>query len=687
MAPLSTSTLTVGSTSLANVSSARHRPPSLAVQRKEGWTEVWGVKDKCINHDGKSNDDGDGAVPTTTGNLPYLPPRYITVLKDGCDYVGEENNVDGSSKARGTSQVVSGQQHPSIKLKLSQYRVAWFEQIVLRMNRIPHMVENSGYAATESTGALPCLLDSSNDGGGANNNTEKQHTKSWENSGKSVLIGRNQPGGMGSSFSQQCYEDRKSQFIHSGSHIIDYLRLTHPMKVKDNILFPEHMQETGQSSGDAMAYESLIQEKLNYILLALRYGNDPSWEGVYRPQCIHATLDPNSEYHAGTKERKPFFSVWAWYQSYSERSLALYNLLPSTHAMSPSIHGGLSFELFRYNDYRNCSTSIKSSNANNNDEDDDGQNSDEKTTHQHHPFSSFFSSYGGSGGGSTGRVNVYRAMEFGDLYYSSLENKLAAASCVGTDGQTTYFLGTEKPTYIDALLFAHLAEALCDVHLVLVLAKYSRLTKYFQWMYDQFFGEAYTQTFASESTSWVEKNNIVNALNAFNQIPEATSTKQSSSTVSSNGEGLSDMVHAIQLMQKLAVHCKELDEALQDAAALRALDGEEKAVLDSYHRPMGSRLYGWIMGREVKFWGSGNTAKLSNDGEVLSDKDTGNDEGSYSSGDEHQKGKYSEDDKKQKDIVKRMKRDRRTNDELWLSGVAAVFVVTLVISASSKSKQ
>ena len=61
MAPLSTSTLTVGSTSLANVSSARHRPPSLAVQRKEGWTEVWGGKDKCINLGGKSNDDGEGA--------------------------------------------------------------------------------------------------------------------------------------------------------------------------------------------------------------------------------------------------------------------------------------------------------------------------------------------------------------------------------------------------------------------------------------------------------------------------------------------------------------------------------------------------------------------------------------------------------------------------------------------------
>ena len=36
-----------------------------------------------------------------------------------------------------------------------------------------------------------------------------------------------------------------------------------------------------------------------------------------------------------------------------------------------------------------------------------------------------------------------------------------------------YFFGTEKPSYIDAVLFAHLAEAVCDLHLVLLLAKHT----------------------------------------------------------------------------------------------------------------------------------------------------------------------------------------------------------------------
>merc|ERR1711957_556875 len=110
----------------------------------------------------------------------------------------------------------------------------------------------------------------------------------------------------------------------------------------------------------------------------------------------------------------------------------------------------------------------------------------ENNVHQHHPFSSFFPSYGGSGGGDTGKVNVYRALESADAIYLSFENKLASQQ------QSTYFLGTDKPTYIDVLLFVHLAEALCDVHLILVLAKHSCLMKYFQWIYSNTMGKEYS---------------------------------------------------------------------------------------------------------------------------------------------------------------------------------------------------
>ncbi|KAL7536099.1 hypothetical protein ACHAXR_011244 [Thalassiosira sp. AJA248-18] len=699
MAPLSASNLFVGSTSLTNLSSSRHRPPSLSAQREEGWTEVWGGKDYKSSDNGKAIEGGDDGAAT---GVPYLPARYITVIKDGCDFIHDEITTDS---AVSTSRI--SDQDPSM-LKLTQHRVAWFEQIVLRMNFIPHNVQNSGYSAVESTGGLPCLLDVSpkkeHEGGDGNLDNAAEWARALSKLNKPVLIGRNQPGGLGSYFFHHSHENSKSSSspnldpswsLPSGSHIVDYLRLKHSHTMMDNLLFPEHLKEGGQSPGDAMAYEALIQEKLNYILLALRYGNDPAWDGVYRPQSIRAALDPNGDYaaaNAGAK-RKSFFPLCAWYQAYSERSLALHNLIPSTHTMSPSTHGGLALELFRYNDYRHSSLSRSSKSD---EEDDDVE---ERELHQHHPFSSLFPSHGGVGGGDTGKVNVCRALEVADIYYASLEKKMTSLPHSDQSEQPAFFLGTEKPTYIDVLLFSHLTEALCDVHLVLVLSKHSRLMKYFQWMYDQYFGEDYTAAWqsrypgegASESADWIRKNNVVNALNSFNQIPEATSTMHSSKNIEPVDDNGHDMVHAIHLMQKMAVHCNELDEALRDAAALRTIEGQEKAVLESYHRPIGSRLYRWLMGGEISFWGSGQSKKNA---EAAADdginKDSNGDHDSDSqSGDGTDREPSPEEDDKQRTMrehVKRMKRDRRTHDEVWLSGVVVAVVAAFVISSSRRSK-
>ena len=580
------------------------------------------------------------------------------------------------------------------------------------MNYIPHAVENSGYAAMESTGGLPVLLDVSSksdnhkdgDVGRMGDSTKPDYVTHWaeilSELDSPVFVGRNQPGGLGSSFFHHHQSTKRSDtgklptisttsshpstFLPSGSHIVDYLRLKHSQTMKDNLLFPEHFnnnqgeQPSLSLSGDAMAYETLIQEKLNYILQALRYGTDPAWEGVYKPQCIRATLDPNGEYAVANNGAKPksFFSLFAWYQTYSERALAIHNLRPSTHAMAHSTHGGLALELFRYNDHRRRVNESKHEETK---EDEEGE---EKEVHQHHPFASFFPSHGGGGGGDTGKVNVYRAMEWADRYYAALEGRLSSEQ----SEQSTFLLGTKKPTYVDAMLFAHLAEALCDVHLILVLAKHSRLMRYFQSMYVQYFGEEYAKTWQSQNSAepadWIQKNDIANALNAFNQIPEAKPTKNSTKGAVTLDDG-HDMAHAIQLMQTMAVHCNELDEALRDAAALRMVEGKEKAVLDSYHRPIGSRLYRWIMGGEIDIWGSGETKSVDAD-EAEHGDDSQSEDGTNAD-----KETTPEEDAKQrvmKEQMKRMKRDRRAQDELWMSGVVVAVAAVLVISASGKSK-
>ena len=90
-----------------------------------------------------------------------------------------------------------------------------------------------------------------------------------------------------------------------------------------------------------------------------------------------------------------------------------------------STRSGLSIELFRYNDHRDGAI------AKNDDDDKD----EEEAIHQHHPFSSYLSNYSGSSGGDACGLNVHRAMELADSYYSSLECALIVASTPPTTNE------------------------------------------------------------------------------------------------------------------------------------------------------------------------------------------------------------------------------------------------------------
>ena len=154
---LSLSTPSLLATSLTNLSSSRHRPPSLEAERKEGWTEVWGAKDN--DDDNNTSKKEEEETNKEAPSKPYLPPRYIHVFNEECDYIRSDDQTATTETSAITTS--SSSTTPKIRplLTLSQYRVAWYEQIILRMCYIPHTVENSSYAAFESTGALPSLLD------------------------------------------------------------------------------------------------------------------------------------------------------------------------------------------------------------------------------------------------------------------------------------------------------------------------------------------------------------------------------------------------------------------------------------------------------------------------------------------------------------------------------------------------
>lgn len=597
-------------TSLTNISSNRHRPPSQST-RTEGWTEVWGTH----------NDS----------------PRTSSVLKECCDYIVDKATTEEKSIGDDDCQ----------RMKLTQYRPAWLEQIILRICRIPHIVQNSSYSAAESTGSLPNLLDTrcGHDGitsmaSEAKNSDSSELTMALIRLNKPVLIGRNHPGGFGSCLYNKQFGQSPQSFLPTGSHIVDYLRYSR-IDVSNQILFDHH---------DMLPYVALIEEKLTYVLLALRYANDPAWEMVYRPQCTRASLDPRGERLTQKSPKLGFFPFWTWYQTYSERALVLQNLLPSSCSMHPGTHNGLALELFRYNDYRHTNNDkVGSSNVS------------RDTTHQHHPFSSHIPSYAGVGGGDSGKVNVYRAMEFADAYYSTLENKLESSL-------TPYFFESEKPSYIDAVLFAHLAEAVCDLHLVLVLAKHTRLVQYFQRMYDTYFGIEYIQSFESDSggnTDWIKQNNVENACNAFNHIPESIPSVKTLSP-----EQVSNMSHAIELMQELAVHCHQMDEALKDAAKSR-LESGDSVVLENYHRPMAPSLYKWCVG----FWEGDGKKPIDEKEHPTKDSDEPESDG-------------PENDEKSewKEQMKNAQRDARSSDETWVMGVVLAVFVSILVSASTSKR-
>jgi len=175
-----------------------------------------------------------------------------------------------------------------------------------------------------------------------------------------------------------------------------------------------------------------------------------------------------------------------------------------------------------------------------------------------------------------------------------------------------------------------------------------------------------------DDKDWIKTNDRVNAQNTFNQMPVVAPSAQASD----DGD-CHDMVHAVQLMHKMAVHCNNLDEVLRDAFILRTAEGKEDTLMNTYHRQIGSRLYRWVMGSEVSFWGSKwATEQIDTDKDEVSRG--GNKESSS-----------KEDDAKQhmfQEHMKQIKRDRRTTDELWLSGVVVAVIAVFVISASGKNK-
>jgi hypothetical protein len=170
------------------------------------------------------------------------------------------------------------QQHPECHVRLFQYRPAWFEQLVLRVSKIPHVVINSPYAVTEVTGPLPFLQDF--DGGSPSHDTKDSPP---------AMVGRH-----------QIIAESNAQ-----NSILDYLKLHRGVDL-DSILDNEnHIQQSA-------TFMAIIRDTLTPCLVALRYEADPiAWDQIYRLQCISATSGSSTSWAS-----RPILAMW---QAWSER--------------------------------------------------------------------------------------------------------------------------------------------------------------------------------------------------------------------------------------------------------------------------------------------------------------------------------------------------------------------------------
>jgi len=203
--------------------------------------------------------------------------------------------------------------------------------------------------------------------------------------------------------------------------------------------------------------------------------------------------------------------------------------------------------------------------------------------------------------------------------YASLEAQLE-----GND----YLLHTQNPTTIDALLWSHLADALCDVHLVTLLAGFPNLVKYFQRIYEQHFR-------LDTNAEWKVWNQEQNLSSPFQQLPVEEPREPCT------------FHDALELMQSFSVHTHDLQEVLTVAREKRLQESKNRSVPTKH-----SRLYRWRMGGDIR-----------------------------------PPKKESPETEQETPVQEKYRKAHKQNDELWLSAVLAITATAVFFGATKRSKQ
>ena len=499
---MATSTLFVSwiASGIFNLNSQRFQKASLDT-RSEGWTESWGNK-----RDGSSRQE------------------TVTSEENGRLKNEETAEVDDES----ISQILSTP-YPKVEIVLTQHRPAWFEQMLMRVAGIPHIVVNSNHLSNEATGQLPYLRD-------------------CRPSKPPALVGRNHPSNL--------KKGDNNNVI--GNSILSYLQIHRNVDVDE-----EAGVSTDQQRGLSKCFQYMIILELSKILLHLRFEDSDAWEQVYRKQYVGAS-NSESRKRKGydTKVKENWFSeIRGRFQAVMERSIEKKRLLGFCQ---------------------------------------DGQNN-----------------------------SISKLLERANDAYFSIDRQIL---CImkrqeKQNSHKIYLLGTERPALVDVLLWAHLAEALCDVHLVVLLASYPRLVNYFQDMYQTYFSS--DKEASDAGCTWMEWNDQQNLRNAFQKIPTLSKCDVTQR---------SKFKDAVDLMEKTSLQKQNLQEVVETVKAIRAEERQPKP-----RQPQSFLLYRWCMGDT-----SENERKTS---ETAHDNP----------------------------LRKKLLRDQARNDQMWISGIVGISAVAVIL--------
>jgi hypothetical protein len=167
-----------------------------------------------------------------------------------------------------------------------------------------------------------------------------------------------------------------------------------------------------------------------------------------------------------------------------------------------------------------------------------------------------------------------------------------------------YLLGTETPTLVDVFLWGCLADALTNVHLVVVLADFPQLCAYAQRIWDTYFDSSSlinNNNNNNATTEWQQWNAQENARNVFCQLPLVQDKKH-----------VSEYKHALELMEQLSLQGHNLHKHLLLAKDLRRMHDQSVPNQPYYYHQPWHTWHRWRMGGD--WYPSQSAASSSKEG-------------------------------------------------------------------------